>query len=109
MIELKQFLLWILRKICRWPVRWYNHLLELYEYSNWYIPIIGYIAITFGSGILFGILALVTISNYVANIVLLSIWGIGLGFIISAGVHTMYRAFKQEQQDLIDRLKHNGS
>ena len=108
MIELKQFLLWILRKISNWPGRWYNHLLELYDYGDWYIPIAGYIAITFGSGMMFGILSLVTISNYVANIVLLGTWGIGSGFIISAGVHTLYRAFKHEQQDLIDRLKHNG-
>ena len=41
MIELRQFLLWIVRKMAKWPMSCYNLLLDTFGYSGWYFPITG--------------------------------------------------------------------
>ena len=104
MIELRQFLMWILRKIAKWPSRWYNRLLEYYEYSDVFLPIIGNVLIVGGVGIALGLLASIA-NGQVGAVICIGVWGIGLGFIISSAVHTLYRAFKREQQEFINTLK----
>ena len=105
MIEIRQFLLWILRKMSKWPVRWYNCMLECYSYNDWFIPIGGFTFMVGAGGVLFGLGVALCTGGPGSGPVMCAIWGIGFGAIISAGVQTMYRAFKREQQELLDTIK----
>lgn len=105
MIELKQFLLWMLRKIASAPRRWHNWLTDLYEYSDWFIPVFLIMMGIGVAGVAFGVIADLMFNATVANGVCLVIWFGGLAFIVSAGVRAMYHAFKAEQQELIKALK----
>lgn len=105
MIELKQFLLWILRKIAAAPKRWHDRLTEIYGHSEWIIPIT---AITVGVGffgILIGILFAALGRNDIGAVFLIAICSVGGAFILSAAVRAMYREFKRDQRELINTLK----
>ena len=105
MIELQQFLLWILRKIAASPRRWHNWLTDLYEYSDWFVPVL-LIMMGIGiAGVAFGVIADLMFNATVAGGVCLATWFSGLAFIVSTGIRAMYRAFKAEQQDFINTLK----
>ena len=105
MIELQQFLLWILRKIAASPRRWHNWLTDLYEYSDWFVPVL-LIMMGIGiAGVAFGVIAELMFNATVAGGVCLATWVGGLAFIVSTAVRYMYRVFKQEQQELIKALK----
>mgnify|MGYP003348659586 CR=1 FL=1 len=108
MIELQQFLMWIVRKMAKWPMRCYNLLLDTFQYGDWYIPIIGISLMIGAGGVLFGLIVALCTGGPGSGAVILIVWGLGFGTIISAGVQTMYRAFKREQQELFDTLKGNN-
>lgn len=105
MIELQQFLLWIVRKILAAPKRWFNRLTDIYEYSDWIIPVMLLFILIGGIGLAVGIFFASVGQSTIGAWFLLIIWGGGLAFIVSAGVRAMYRVFKQEQQELIKALK----
>lgn len=105
MIELKQFLLWIVRKILAAPRRWFDRLTDMYEYSDWFIPIFLIFILISGMGVVFGVIGDLMFNATVAGGVCLATWFIGLTFIASAGVRAMYRVFKAEQREFIETLK----
>lgn len=105
MIELKQFLLWIVRKIIAAPRRWFDRLTDIYEYSDWIIPVMLLVLLIGGAGLAVGIFFASVGQSIVGAWCLLVIWSSGLIFIASAGVRAMYRAFKAEQREFIETLK----
>jgi hypothetical protein len=109
MIELQQFILWLIRKIVsaivRTPKRWHDRMTDLYEYDDWFIPVMVLCLLASGVGLGLGIFFASTGHSYLASIVLLSVWGTGILFIVSTGVRYMYRAFKAEQEELVKALK----
>lgn len=105
MIELQQFLLWILRKIVAKPRHWFNTVTGYFELSDWPIPIL---LVSMGIAIVgfcFGIAFTAFGRPDIGAVFLIVIWGGGLAFVVSAGIRAMYRAFKQEQQQFINTLK----
>ena len=108
MIELQQFLLWIVRKVVAAPKRWFDRLTDIYQYSDWIIPVtllfimIGVIGLA--TGLFFAAVGQSAIGAWCH----LTIWFGGLAFIVSAGIRAMYRAFKAEQQEFIETLKNNN-
>jgi uncharacterized membrane protein len=109
MIQVYQFLMWILRKLLKLPRRWYNSLLELFEYRDWFIPVL---LITVGVGLAGVVVGAVTAevfkSGAMGGLACVSVWVTWLGFVLTAGIHSLYLVFKAEQQELIDALKSNG-
>ena len=109
MIELQQFLLWLVRKfftkIIVLPKRWHDQLTDIFEYDDWFIPVFLISLLSGGAGLGLGIFLVSTGHSELGAITLLTIWGIGILFIVSAAMRYMYRVFKQEQQELIKALK----
>ena len=109
MIELQQFLLWLVRKFftktIAFPKRWHDRLTDIFEYEDWIIPVFLLSLLVGGVGLALGIFLVSTGHSELGAIVFLSIVGIGAGFIVSTAVRYMYRVFKQEQQELIKALK----
>ena len=109
MIELQQFLLWLVRKsfsaIMAAPYRWHNQLTNTFNSGDWFIPLIlifiGISLAGLGAGLMLTALG----QSHTGATVMLTMWGIGLLFVVSAAIRAMYRVFKQEQQDLIKALK----
>lgn len=106
MIELIQFLKWILRQVWAIPGRILQKLTETFECSDWPMTLVLFILTIFMSGVLAGsvIFGLLRIPS-LGSIVCLLIWTVGYGFVAAAGIRVMYRAFRQEQQDFMDRLR----
>lgn len=105
MIELQQFLLWILRKIMAKPRHWFDTVTGYFEFSDWPIPVLlisMFIAVV---GFCFGIAFAALGRSDIGAIFLIAIWGGGIAFIVAAGVRAMWRAFKEEQKEFIDTLK----
>ena len=109
MIEAQQFILWLIRKIVsaivRTPKRWHDRMTDLYEYDDWIIPVMLLCLLAGGVGLGLGIFFAATGHSYLGSIVLLSVWGTSILFIVSTGVRYMYRAFKAEQEELVKALK----
>lgn len=109
MIELRQFLLWILRRIVSAvlaaPRRWHDQLTDMYEYRDWFIPVLLICLVFGGVGFAFGIGLAALGQSHLGATVMLSIWGGGILFVLSTGIRAMWRAFKEEQQKFIDTLK----
>ena len=109
MIELQQFILWLVRKFftktIALPKRWHDRLTDIFEYDDWFIPVFLISLVVSGTGLGLGIFLVSTGHGDLGGIVFLSIVGTGAMFIGSTAVRYMYRVFKQEQQELIKALK----
>ena len=109
MIELKQFLLWIMRKTFALPKRMHDSLTESLCRHDWFFPfafsLLGVAGLGLGVGVVLHGIVKGTEYYRSGAIALLIIWSIGGLFVLSAGVRAMYYAFKAEQQEFIDRLK----
>ena len=79
-------------------------MLDTFGYHGWWFPIGGISLLVGAGGILAGLIVALCTGGPGSGAIILVIWGIGFGTIISAGVQTMYRAFKREQQELLDML-----
>ena len=109
MIETKQFLLWLIRrlisKILSAPKRWHDQLTNTFDDGDWIMPVMLVCVGIAGAGLLLGIFLGATGHLELGAIVLLSVWGGGALFVISVIVRAAYRVFKAEQRELIRRLK----
>ncbi|CAB5214956.1 hypothetical protein UFOVP190_337 [uncultured Caudovirales phage] len=107
MIELTQFIKWLARRVWVLPRRMYDGLTDAYGHDDWYIPLV-ISCIGVGTlGLLVGVVLYKVLHNEFAAIISLVIWTVGGLFVVTAGVRAMRRAFKQEQNEFIRRLK-NG-
>lgn len=109
MIELKQFMLWILRRVFALPNQLLDFMAGTYNDNPWFLVLPIQIAIAFAVGIASGIITMALFAGHpppgVVGIPVLIIWFTGGFAIISSGIRAMYRTFKQEQVDFIERLK----
>jgi len=105
MTELKQFLLWILRRLTRLPRRLHDNLTEALGCEDWYLPFgLSFIGVGL-FGLLTGVVLYKILQTDVSAIIASVIWTVGSLFVLSAGVRAMYRAFKHEQDEFIRQLK----
>ena len=108
MIELTQFIKWLCRHAWALPGRLHSHLTDTLEARGVerFIPLILSGMATFVAGMLVGIvLHGITGGHVISAILALIIWVTGAVFIVTAGVRAMYRAFRQEQDNFIRKLK----
>ena len=109
MTELKQFLMWILRKALALPKRMHDAITESLGHEDWYFPfvlsilVVGMLGLGVGV-VLHGIIRDTAWIN-LAAILSLTIWSVGLLFVLSAGIRAMHRAFRADQDKFFNKLK----
>jgi len=106
MVELTQFVKWIGRRMWALPGRLHSRLTDSLDESDWFITLFFSSLATFIAGLGVGVILYGTTGGHVISAILtLVIWVTGAVFIVTAGVRAIYRAFRREQAEFINKLK----
>jgi hypothetical protein len=108
MIEAKQFLMWIIRKLFALPMQLLDFMTNAFE-EDWALKLILQLAIAFGIALV--VTAVIRVlyvghpPNGLAGLVGTIVWMTGNLFVAVAGIRAMHKRFRAEQNEFFNKIK----
>jgi hypothetical protein len=108
MIEAKQFLMWIIRKLFALPMQLLDFMTNAFE-EDWALKLILQLAIAFGIALVVTVVIRVLYvghpPNGLAGLVGTIVWMTGNLFVAVAGIRAMHKRFRAEQNEFFNKIK----
>lgn len=108
MIEAKQFLMWIIRKLFALPMQLLDFMTDSFD-EDWALKLIAQLGIAFSIALIVTVVLRILFAGHppegLAGIIGTIVWMTGNLFIAVAGIRAMYRRFRAEQNEFFNKIK----